>query len=60
MEKKRKMKIKCKDCDETEEFEDKEEAKDNDWHKIGDRWIALKEKQNIYYGFLMESSVDLV
>lgn len=32
--------IKCKDCDSIEEFKNKEEAKDNNWHKIGCKWIC--------------------
>jgi len=34
------MKIVCKDCEEIETFDGSEDAKDNDWHKVGAAWIC--------------------
>lgn len=35
-----KMKYLCKDCEEIEEFDGSEDAKDNGWHKVGAVWVC--------------------
>ena len=35
-----KMKFKCKNCDEEEDFENKTEAREEGWHKEGKKWIC--------------------
>lgn len=34
------MKYLCKDCEEIEEFDGSEDAKDNGWHKVGAVWVC--------------------
>ena len=34
------MMICCKDCEEIEDFDGSQDAKDNDWHKVGAVWVC--------------------
>lgn len=34
------MKFKCKECGDTDDFDDAEDARDNDWRRVGSRWVC--------------------
>jgi len=34
------MRFKCRECDDIEYFDDAEEARDNDWHRLGSSWLC--------------------